>query len=99
MYFDTCWSILLLQQQMQGGDAIEKFSQKVEELLYTEDPALYTALHTIFIRTCTATSAPPQHKKRWMVKRGEGAGPSHLVPFHQSLKSVIVSHVQRMLVG
>ena len=90
----------MLQQQMQGGDALDKFSQKVEELLYTEDPALYTALHTIFIRTCAATSsAPPQHKKRWRVKRGEGASPSQLVSFHQSLKSVIVCHVQRMLVG
>lgn len=67
-----------------SADGIHKFSQRVEELLCTEDPSLYRALQKLFKKTIT--NSP---KKRDRSTKS----------FHQTLSDILLSHVQKMLVG
>ena len=69
---------------------MNKFSQRVEELLHTEDTPLYKALQMLFTKTGTGFS-----QSSWRNTR-DGSGSES---FHKFLKPVLHSHVQKMFVG
>ena len=63
---------------------MNKFTQRVEELLQTEDPQLYKALGKIFKKTGGSE------------RRGRRVGGNS---FLHTLKSLLFPHIQKMFVG